>query len=57
MNRCVWCGKQRKKWSKWEQRNIRTNKYERLCNYCATKRLNNPWNALLDMQKTEEQIK
>ncbi|WRS29633.1 hypothetical protein U6G28_08905 [Actinomycetaceae bacterium MB13-C1-2] len=52
--RCEWCGKQRRKFSTWEQKTISTGKWEPLCDGCATRRLNNPWNALLGMRKIGE---
>lgn len=47
--KCRWCGKRRKP-SNWEQ-NTLDGEWARLCGPCATKRLNNPWNALLPMRK------
>ena len=51
METCCWCGKPRRKWSGWEQQNIRTKKYHQLCSTCANKRLRNPLNALLPMRR------
>ena len=50
--RCRWCGKQRKKWSDWEQKHT-FGEYSRLCVGCANKRLDNPYNALLPMRKVK----
>lgn len=47
--KCIWCGKRRKP-SIWEQETL-GGVWARLCGPCATKRLNNPWNALLPMRK------
>lgn len=52
--RCPWCGKDRTKWSDWEQKVLGTEEYDRMCSYCARRRLNNPWNALLPMRRIEE---
>ncbi len=49
--RCRWCGKPRRKFSAWEQQHLKTDEYSPLCSRCATKRLNNPLNALLPMRK------
>ena len=53
--RCGWCGKQRRKFSEWEQKTLglygREAEWMQLCNYCANRRLNNPLNALLGMRK------
>jgi hypothetical protein len=50
--RCAWCGKERRKFSDWEQKTIRPDgKWERLCAPCARRRLDNPWNALIPIRK------
>lgn len=46
--RCAWCGKVRKSMSRWEQKNL-SGEWQRLCTRCATRRLRNPFNALLQM--------
>jgi len=51
VSKFVWCGKNRKQWSDWEQKNLRTGKYHRLCSRCLHHRQMNPYNALLDMRK------
>ncbi len=48
--RCNWCGKQRRKFSDWEQERLKGG-WARLCSGCARKRLNNPYSALLPMRK------
>lgn len=48
--RCPWCGKPRRHWSGWEQRTL-SGEWKRLCNPCTTRRLNNPYSALLPMRK------
>ena len=51
-HRCGWCGKERRHFSDWEQMTVGDDsKWMRLCKPCATRRLNNPWNALLGMRK------
>jgi len=50
--KCRWCYKHRKP-SNWEQQDIHSDEYFRLCGPCATRRLNNPWNALLPMRKVQ----
>ena len=50
MIKCTWCGKDRRKFSKWEQETL-GGEWKPLCSDCARKRLNNPWNALLNMRK------
>lgn len=50
VERCVWCAKRPAR-SDWEQMQLSTQTYKRLCKRCATKRLNNPYNALYDMRK------
>jgi hypothetical protein len=52
--RCRWCGKDRREFSGWEQQHLKTNDYSPLCLRCASKRLNNPFNALLPMRKIGE---
>lgn len=49
--KCHWCGKTRTRWSDWEQQHLREDAWSRLCNPCATKRLRNPYSALLPMRK------
>lgn len=53
--RCGWCGKPRTRWSEWEQETLglmgTAKQWKRLCNPCANRRLNNPYNALLGMRK------
>lgn len=56
--RCGWCGKPRTRWSNWEQETLGLSKepeWKRLCNPCATRRLNNPYNGLLPMRKVREE--
>lgn len=48
--KCYWCLKCRKP-SNWEQQGTSNDDYHRLCEPCARRRLNNPWNALLPMRK------
>ena len=50
LDRCFWCGRHDCQASDWEQDHYREG-WQRLCKRCATKRLNNPWNALLAMRK------
>lgn len=50
--RCFWCGKEKTRFSEWEQEH-HAKGWQRLCNPCATRRLNNPYNALLGMRKIE----
>ena len=50
-HRCWWCGKERRHFSDWEQRPFGGRKWMRLCEPCATKRLNNPLSGLLGMRK------
>ena len=53
--RCGWCGRYKTKLSNWEYQALgwagseRT--WIRLCDPCATRRLNNLYNALLNMRK------
>ena len=47
--KCAWCLKRRKP-SNWEQETL-NGRWEPLCGPCATRRLNNPWNALLPMRQ------
>ena len=51
---CGWClppsGKRRTANSAWEQQNIH-GEWMRLCNRCANRRLDNPYNALLNLRK------
>ena len=49
--RCRWCGKDKKKFSEWEQQGFSDGEYKLLCVPCANKRLKNPWNAYLPMRK------
>ena len=53
--RCGWCGKYKTRLSNWEQQTLGLAGIERtwirLCNPCATRHLNNPYNALLNMRK------
>ena len=54
--KCHWCGKKRKP-SDWEQEVLVAEEpgvWAHLCGPCATRRLNNPWNALLPMRKIGE---
>lgn len=48
--RCAWCGKPKRRFSDWEQKTL-NGVWKQLCNPCATRRLNNPYNALLGMRK------
>lgn len=48
---CKWCGKHNRRESDWEQKNIMTKEWLRLCIRCANSRLNNPFNALLPMRE------
>ena len=52
--RCTWCGKYYKtpRLSGWEQQESHTSEWREMCNRCATRRLNNPWNALLGLRRT-----
>jgi hypothetical protein len=52
LERCFWCGKRDRPTSEWEQESLYDG-WKRLCTRCATRRLNNPWNALLSMRKVE----
>lgn len=51
---CAWCWPKpripRKANSDWEQKNL-SGEWKRLCNRCASSRLNNPWNAQLPMRR------
>ena len=49
--RCWWCGKERRHFSDWEQRPFGVREWMRLCEPCATKRLNQPLSGLLGMRK------
>ena len=51
--RCPWCGKYYKtpRLSGWEQQNVTTKQWREMCNRCATRRLNNPYNALFGMRR------
>lgn len=51
--KCIWCLKPNVKPSEWEQQRIKDDTWHTLCKRCATKRLNNPMNALLPMRKVE----
>lgn len=51
--KCRWCGKNRKP-SGWEQEVVGGKDagiWASLCDPCASRRLSNPWNALLPMRK------
>lgn len=48
--KCFWCLKDRRAMSEWEQDHHRDG-WQQLCKPCATRRLKNPWNALLRMRK------
>jgi hypothetical protein len=47
---CVWCGKDKRKMSEWEQQHT-SGAWHPLCNPCANRRLRNPYNALLSLRK------
>ena len=47
---CTWCMKNKIKNPEWEQNNLR-GVWKPLCKRCANRRLNNPYNALLEMRK------
>lgn len=50
---CHWCArtyKTQRAASHWEQKTLSTGEYKRLCNRCANRRLNNPYNGLLPMR-------
>ena len=50
MSRCAWCDRERKdRFSDWEQRTL-SGEWKRLCNRCANRRLNNPYNGILPMR-------
>ena len=55
--RCPWCAKDRTKWSDWEQETLglfgKPPEWKRMCTYCARRRLNNPYNAMLGMRRVE----
>lgn len=53
--KCEWCGKIRKKFSDWEQQNMRTHSWNPLCPRCLHRRQKNPYNALLSMRRTKPQ--
>lgn len=56
---CGWCHpptRRRTANSEWEQKNLR-GEWLRLCNRCANRRLNNPYNALLNMRKISKDSK
>ena len=58
---CTWCWPRprikRKANSDWEQLNLRTGEWKRLCNRCANARLRNPYSGLLtDILKTMRKI-
>ncbi|MFD6770614.1 hypothetical protein ACFWC6_30825 [Micromonospora chalcea] len=48
--KCFWCLKIRRAMSDWEQEHHHAG-WQRLCKPCATRRLKNPYNALLPMRK------
>lgn len=48
---CVWCGKDKRKMSDWEQQNVITGKWCAVCIPCANRRLKNPYNAFLNLRK------
>lgn len=50
--KCFWCLKVRRAMSEWEQGHHHAG-WQRLCKPCATRRLRNPWNALLRMRKVQ----
>lgn len=49
--KCKWCLKHSIRNPEWEQKGL-DGKWKPLCSYCTRRRLNNPYNALLDMRKT-----
>ncbi len=52
---CEWCGKDRRKFSEWEQQTIGVDgKWMSLCVPYANSQLNNSLNALLGMRKIGE---
>jgi len=53
MSKCYWCNKEKKSMSDWEQESFRGKEivWLPLCKPCATKRLNNPYNAFLSTRK------
>jgi len=51
--KCTWCGKNKKSMSDWEQQTLK-GEWKTLCKPCANRRLNNPYNALLNMRKIGE---
>lgn len=53
MTKCEWCGKEKKAMSEWESEHLYKG-WLPLCKPCATKRLNNPYNALLSMRRITE---
>ena len=55
--RCVWCGKDRSKAPEWEQQTLQ-GEWKPLCGYCARRRLDNPYNGLLNyMRKINKENK
>ena len=52
--RCPWCWKERRQFSDWEQKTL-SGEWKRLCGRCATRRLNNPYNGLLDMRRIDSE--
>jgi hypothetical protein len=50
LGRCFWCNGRNRQSSDWEQENYAKG-WQRLCKPSARVRLNNPWNALLNMRK------
>jgi len=51
VDRCIWCGKRRRKWSEWEQKKLGTEEYFPLCNYCVNQRWKSNVIALIPMRK------
>ena len=54
LTRCGWCGKPRRRFSEWEQQVLagrNEGQWKRLCNRCATRRLNNPYSGILPMRR------
>ena len=49
--RCWWCGEERLHFSDWEQKPLFGREWIRLCEPCATERLNEPLRGLLGMRK------
>ena len=59
--KCRWCGKIRRRFSRWEQMHLKTETYSPLCVRCARERfnmlfrLNMRFSALLPMRKMTKQ--